>query len=267
MSTVDLAAVGDVLLDVLAPPLGDQPVHAAIEVRAGGSAVNAARAASAMGRPAVVIGCVGDDVVGELVRRDLARAGIDALLGTVPGARTGRAVYAGGSVAAERGANARFAPEHVPGDVSAAAVLVSGYQLLRDDSGAGAAAAFALGGVVGVDLGAAGLVRAFDSARLRALIGHVDVIFGDDDAIEALGELAGPLVVTTLGPDGARAAGVHVRPETVLAAAPVGAGDALAATVLLALAEGNPVDEALERGCAAGTAVAVESHVAVESDR
>jgi sugar/nucleoside kinase (ribokinase family) len=197
------------------------------------------------------------------VRRDLAGASIDPLLATVPGARTGRAVYAGGSVAAERGANARFAPEHVPRELSAAAVLVSGYQLLRDDSGPGAAAAFALGGVVGVDLGAAGLVRAFDSARLRALIGHVDVIFGDDDAIKALGELEGPLLVTTLGPDGARAAGVHVRPETVLDAELVGAGDALAATVLLALAEGLPLGEALERGCAAGTAVAVD----VESER
>jgi sugar/nucleoside kinase (ribokinase family) len=267
VSTIDFAAVGDVMLDVLAPPLRKRPVHAAIEVRAGGSAVNAARAAAAAGRPAVVIGCIGDDLVGELLRGELADAGIDGLLGTVRGARTGRAVYAGGFVAAERGANARFAPEHVPRDLSTAAVLVSGYQLLRDDSGPGAAAAFALGGVVGVDLGTAGLVRAFGSARLRALLGRVDVIFGDDDAIKALGELQGPLVVTTLGPDGAHAAGVHVRPETVLDAAPVGAGDALAAAFLLALAEGDPVDEALERGCAAGTAVAVESQVVVESDR
>jgi sugar/nucleoside kinase (ribokinase family) len=259
VSTIGLAAVGDVMLDVLAPPLRVQPVHAAIEVRAGGSAVNAARAAAAAGRPAVVIGCVGDDLAGELVRRDLAGAGIDARLGTMAGARTGRAVYAGGSVAAERGANARFAPEHVPRDIRAAAVLVSGYQLLRDDSGPGAAAAFALGGVVGVDLGAAGLVRAYGGTRLRALLGHVDVIFGDDDATKALGELDGPLVVTTLGPDGARAAGVRVRPETVVDAAPVGAGDALAATVLLAFADGAAVGEALERGCAAGTAVAVES--------
>jgi len=263
VTTVALAAVGDVMLDVLAPPLGERPVHAPIEVRAGGSAVNAARAAAAAGGAAVVIGCVGDDLVGELVRRDLAGAGIDARLATVPGVRTGRAVYAGGSVAAERGANTRFIPEHVPDDISAAAVLVSGYQLLRDDSGPGAAAAYALGGVVGVDLGAAGLVRAFGTDRLREQLGKVDVVFGDAAAIEALGELAGPLLVTTLGPDGARAAGVHVRPETVLDAELVGAGDALAATVLLALADGVSVSEALERGCAAGTAVAV----AVESER
>jgi sugar/nucleoside kinase (ribokinase family) len=37
----------------------------------------------------------------------------------------------------------------------------------------------------------------------------------------------------------------------VLAASPVGAGDAFAAAFLLALADGTPLEECLRRGCAA----------------
>ena len=256
MSTFDLAAVGDILLDVVAPAPAELPRHGPIEVRAGGSAVNAARAAVRAGRSALVVGSVGDDAVGRLVRDDLAAAGIEARLAVLPGARTGRTVYAGDAVMADRGANAAFSPDDVPPDVDAAAVLVSGYQLLREDSGLGAEAGFALGGLVGVDLGAAPLVARYGAERARELLARADVVFGGVDAVAALGDVVGPLVVTTLGAEGARAGGVHVRPADVFDGPLVGAGDALAATMLLALASGASVGEALELGCAAGAGVA-----------
>jgi sugar/nucleoside kinase (ribokinase family) len=255
----DLVAVGDVMLDVVAPELTERPRHAAIELRAGGSSANAARAAVAAGRSALVVGCVGDDALAELVRTDLAAAGVEAQLAVVRGARTGRAVYAGDRVVAERGANAGFAPAHVPAGTAGGATLVSGYQLLRDDSVRGARAAFGLGGVVGVDLGSAALVRSFGAERSRAAIAGAAAVFGAPEAIAELGAVDGALLVETLGADGARSEGIEVRPPRVARGAPVGAGDAFASVFLLALADRLPVRAALERGVAAGAAVAVES--------
>jgi ribokinase len=251
----DLVAVGDVMLDVVAPELADRPRHGTIEIGAGGSAVNAARAAVAAGRTAVVVGCVGDDAAAGIVEHDLATSAVDTRLAPIAGARTGRAVYAGEAVAVERGANAAFSPAHVPGDVEGRTALVSGYQLLRDDSGDGARAAFACGGVVGVDLGRVGVVRAFGTPRARAAVEGADVLFGDEATIAELGEIPGTLAVTTLGPDGAQAGGLHVRPRETHAGPVVGAGDAFAAVFLLALVEGASLGDALQRACEAGAAV------------
>ena len=255
MKAVDLLAVGDVMADVVAPAPAAVPRQAQVEIRAGGSAVNAAAAAVAAGRTALVVGCLGDDPLGRFVRDDLARRGLDAELAVVAGARTGRVVAAGSGVVAERGANARFATVHVPA-VEARAVLVSGYQLLRGDSGPAAATALTLGGLVGVDLGGARLVRAYGSEPARRLLGAVDVVFGDEAATAELGVLDGVLMVTTLGPDGVRARGEWVHPPRRVPGELFGAGDALAAGVLLALADGLPVAAALERGCAAALALA-----------
>src|SRR5581483_11987823 len=224
MTTCDLVAAGDVLVDVLAPALSERPTHAAVTIRAGGSAVNAARAAVAAGRTAAVVGCVGDDALGRFVREELRDAHLEARLGVARGSRTGRAVYAGGAVVADRGANAAFAPDHVPSDLRGNAVLVSGYQLLRDDSGAGAQAALRLGELKGVDLGSSRLVRAFGVDRLHALLAGVDVVFGGEDAVAAVGAIDGTLVVTTLGSRGARVGEVVVQPPRVVPGEPIGAG-------------------------------------------
>jgi ribokinase len=244
--SVDLLAVGDVMVDVVAGP--------PVEIRAGGSAVNAAAAATGAGRTALVVGCVGDDALGAFVLHELERRGIDARLAVIAGAATGRVLLSGSGVVPERGANAHFSAEHLPA-VDAGAVLVSGYQLLRDDSGPGTAAALAAGGIVGVDLGSARRVRDYGAERTRALLAAVDVVFGNAEAIAELGALDGVVAVATLGADGVRAGGVSVRPPLVVAGELTGAGDVLAATVLLALADGLPLAEALERGCASACAV------------
>jgi sugar/nucleoside kinase (ribokinase family) len=247
----DLVAVGDVMVDVVASSAVDVPRHREIEVHAGGSAVNAARAAVAGGRSALVVGCIGDDALGRFVCDELAAAGIEARLSVVAGARTGRCVFAGGTVAAERGANAAFAPVHLP-ELEAAAVLVSGYQLLRPDSEAGARAALSLGRLAGVDLGSERLVHGVEPVRLSALLDGFDVVVGGERAVAAARPSA-PIVVATCGRDGARAGDLHVRPRRVLEEEPIGAGDAFAAALLLALADGLALGDALARGCAAGS--------------
>jgi len=216
--------------------------------------VNAARAALAAGRSALVVGCIGDDALGRLVLDELAAAGVDAHLSVVAGTRTGRGVFAGDAVVAERGANASFAPSHVPA-VDAAAVLVSGYQLFRSDSEAGARAALRLGGLTGVDLGGERLVTGVERARLAELLDGIDVVVGGERAVAAAGPVTAPYVVATCGRDGVRSGALHVRPARVVDGDLLGAGDAFAAVLLLALVDGLPLNEALARGCAAGAAV------------
>jgi sugar/nucleoside kinase (ribokinase family) len=252
----DLIAVGDVMVDILAPPLTTPVQHARVDVRAGGSAVNAACAAAALGRSAAVVGCVGDDALGQVLRDELSRESIEARLAVVPGARTGRVVVAGGAIVAERGANAVFSLEHV-GDLDAPAVLVSGYQLFRADSGPGTEAALDADAAVAVDLGSARLVESYGVDRARSLVRRAAVVFGNEDAVRTVGDSPGPLVVTTLGVGGARSDGVTVRPERILEPPLIGAGDAFAAGFLLALVAGATVSDCLAAGSTAVARVGV----------
>jgi sugar/nucleoside kinase (ribokinase family) len=236
------------MVDVVVPAPARPVQHAPVEIRAGGSAVNAARAALALGCTAAVVGCVGDDGLADLVRRELAEDGIEARLGVDPVMRTGRVVVVGDAIVAERGANAGFSGSQV-GVLDARVVLVSGYQLFRDDSGAGAASALDADAVVGVDLGSAQLVRSFGPERARALARRADVVIGNDDAVSVLGDPGDALVVETLGARGARADGTTVEPPRIVEGSLFGAGDAFAAAFLLRLSMGASVADCLAAGC------------------
>src|SRR5690242_3551554 len=220
------------MVDILTPPLARPVQHARIDIRAGGSAVNAARTAVALGRTAAVVGCVGDDALGRLLRGELAADGVEDRLTLAHGERTGRLVAVGETIVAERGAKAALSPADV-GTVDAAAVLVSGYQLFRDDSGPATQLALEADGVVGIDVGAAGLVESFGVERARSLVRRGQVVFGNDDVMRALDLPPGTLAVTTHGPHGASAGNVTFRPEHVLDGPLLGAGDAFAAGFLL----------------------------------
>jgi ribokinase len=133
----DLIAVGDVMLDGTLPaPIAGGRVHGRIELRAGGSAANAAIAAARLGASAAVVGRVGADPAGRLVADALAAAGVEALLARDVEARTGCVVVVGGtSIVADPGASARLAPDDLPASLEAGAVLVSGYSLLQPGAG------------------------------------------------------------------------------------------------------------------------------------
>jgi sugar/nucleoside kinase (ribokinase family) len=91
---VRFVAVGDVMVDVVCaerPPPGER-VHSDVILRAGGSAVNAAVCAAALGAAATVVGRVGADPAGDLVLASLAALGVDAHLARDPELRTGAAV-------------------------------------------------------------------------------------------------------------------------------------------------------------------------------
>ncbi len=239
--TYDLLAVGDVMLDVHVPAApGRGTVHEAIRVGAGGSSVNAARAAVRLGARAAVVGRIGDDSAGVAIADDLRRAGIDSLLEVDTAAVTGTVAYIARGVVADRGANAGFIPAGLP---DARVTLVSGY---LDTAAVGAALACAHG------------VRAVDLQRAGQNPFDADVVLGPELVVDNFIAHHG-IVCATLGARGAHAARgverVSVAPERVLAASPRGAGDAFAAAFLLAFADEHPLRVCVERGCAAALAL------------
>src|SRR5581483_1242227 len=145
LGSMDVVAVGDVMVDVSveAPALvrgGD--VHGRVKVRPGGSAANVAVWAVAAGAHARVFGRVGDDLAGALVRGELDRRGVEAVLAVDRSMPTGSmlVVHEAGErwVVADRGANQAMAPGDLPTRIEADAVLVSGYLLLQRGSSAAA---------------------------------------------------------------------------------------------------------------------------------
>jgi len=268
----DLACVGELMVDVhvgvpLPPPGGR--AHGGITLLPGGSAVTAALAARRAGGTVLVVGRVGDDAGGRLLVDALAEHGVETHVGRMPDAPTGVCVYAGGAVAAERGANRGVRPEDLPAVLVAGAVLVSGYLLLQPDSAEAGRAALARAEARwrAVDAASAELVRRggleaeganvvlADAEEARALTGEED----EEAAVRALAERF-ELALVKLGARGALACshGDLVRhaepPVDRLAAA--GTGDAFAGAALLALARGDGLESALVAGCRAGAAQA-----------
>jgi ribokinase len=252
------------MLDVLGPPAEPGRLHAPLAVRAGGSAVNAARTAVRAGAAAAVCGRIGDDAAGGAIRARLAAERIQDRLAIAPGERTGCVVSLGDRLVADRGANVAFRAEEVR-LAPARVVVVSGYVLFREDArSAGLAALAGAGGVLRVvDLASAALVSRAPAAEL---LRDADVVVGDAEAVAAAGGLealaAGRrAAVRTLAADGAegiaggeRAAAV---PSARLAESPWGAGDAFVARLALSLAAGEPLARALERACAAAATLGV----------
>ena len=192
---LDLIAVGDVMLDGALPaPVAGGRVHGRIELRAGGSAANAALAAARLGARAAVIGRVGVDAAGRLVADTLAAAGVEPLLARDPEARTGCVVVIGGtSVVADPGASVRLAPDDLPPTLEARAVLVSGYSLLQAGPEAAARAALERSRTdwLAVDAGSARLVAAFGVDRFLEATAMAGVLLANAEEARMLTGLEG----------------------------------------------------------------------------
>jgi sugar/nucleoside kinase (ribokinase family) len=232
---VRFVAVGELLVDVLAEGAGHD---ARIRLRPAGSAFNAAAAAAAAGVDATVIGTVGDDPPGRMILTELAERGVHAEV-TVADGPTGTFLLADGEVRVDRGVSHDLV---VPDRVEADVVLVSGYVPAAGEALAAASAEWI----------------ALDAANLVELPPGANVVFasGEHDVHALAGGRR--LAVVTHGADGAIAvAGDRVeraRPASTAADAP-GAGDVFAATLLVELARGHELADALERA----TQAAVDS--------
>ncbi len=264
----DLIAVGDVMLDGALPaPVAGGRVHGRIELRAGGSAANAALAAARLGARAAVIGRVGVDAAGRLVADTLAAAGVEPLLARDPEARTGCVVVIGGtSVVADPGASVRLSPDDLPPALEARAVLVSGYSLLQAGPEAAARAALERSRTdwLAVDAGSARLVAAFGAERFLEATAVAGVLLANAEEARTLTGLSADqaaltlarryrIVCVKLGRAGAIAASgedlVRAEVQPVDRADTLGAGDAFAGGFLLSLSRGVDLALALRAGC------------------
>jgi sugar/nucleoside kinase (ribokinase family) len=268
-------AVGEVMIDIVCAELPSRGsrVHAGVSVGAGGSAVTAAICAAEAGAQACVVGRIGNDPAGDLVRATLTASGVEARLARDTDLPTGAVVALRGgstSIVADRGANARFSPADVPDPLAGDAVLISGFALFQ--SGSADAARIALerftGDWAAVDLGAPGLAA---DADLDYVAEHANVLLATaeeakavtgaapDEAVRALAPRFS-IVCVKLGEEGAVAAQgdqVHRHQATpVVRRSLFGAGDAFAAAFLVSLARGDSVAQALEAACAAGARAA-----------
>jgi ribokinase len=258
------------MLDVLcaeSPPDGSR-VHANVIVRAGGTAVNAAVAATEAGANATVVGRVGSDASAELVARALEERHITAKLARDSELSTGAAVSLGASVVAHRGANARLSPLDIPELLDDQALLVSGFALFQTGSrDAGRAALERFGGRwAAVDLASPKLADLELAAGANVVLATAEegrAVTGaePEEAARALASRF-DLAVVKLGSAGA----IAVRGDQVerAAAEPVerrsafGAGDAFAGALLVALARDDPLERALRAACEAGARAAMQ---------
>jgi ribokinase len=272
---VRFVSVGDVMVDVVcsALPQPSARVHGDVSIRAGGSAVNAAAAAGSAGASATVVGRVGSDHAAELVAADLEELGIEAHLARDDDLPTGMAVSLGAdpsspSVLANRGANARLAPDDIPDPLEADALFVSGFALFQSGSSEAARAAMDRfsGDIVGVDLSSPALAATASEVHLRdsvvlATADEARAMTGQEPE-EAARTLASRFAVACikLGEQGAlAAAGNELERGVVIPVdrrSPFGAGDAFGAVFLIALAEGAPLERALQLACTAGARAA-----------
>ena len=266
---VSFTAVGELMLD-LGITSGDEPHNAAIYTRVGGTAANAAVWAAAAGASAACVGRVGDDAAGLAIRAALEERGVAVELTTDPEARTGVVALVDGDLLVDRGANRSLSVSDLRA-LDADAVLVSGYALLHEDSAQAARVALAgSAGWTAATAGSPGLLRRvvpypFAGARLLvANAAEARALTGSEPAEAARllakrHELAG----VTLGADGALLATaerlLRCAGTTIAGLAAPGAGDAFAAALLVALAEGVPPEAALEAACAAGAAAAASA--------
>ncbi|MEP6812597.1 MAG: PfkB family carbohydrate kinase [Actinomycetota bacterium] len=257
---LSLLAVGEAMLDVIVQESasGGRPIHAPIHLDAGGTPVNAALAAAALGASAAVCARVGADPAGAAVRDALEAKGVAAMLAVDATAPTGVFVSVGEQVATDRGANDLLAPVDFDGLPEHDALLVSGYTF-RAATIAAARHALASSSARwrGVDLG--GAPPAADPVGANVLFGTLEELGGG--APDALArELAEgfEIVVVKLGADGALIGwGEEQRrlpPASHQADGAVGAGDALDGGVLAGLARGLGPVAALELGLTAAAA-------------
>lgn len=281
---MDLLCIGDVMLDVRVDAgalVRGGDVHGRVVVQPGGTSANAAVWAAWDGATARVHGGVGVDLGGRLLAEALRDRGVKMQLTPYADATTGTmlVVHEPGerSMAADRGANARFRADELPGMLVSGAVLVSGYLLLHEDTHPVGLAALArsVSPFVAVDAASWPLVESFGVDRFFMVTEKATVLLANEREAETLTGTAGesaakllgerfPIACVKLGVEGAVAVvdgAVHRVPaEPIDEADPTGAGDAFDGVFLAALARGSDVDDALGRACHAGALAAASLH-------
>jgi ribokinase len=276
----DVVVVGSVNADLVVgvdrrPAPGETVLGSDLAVHPGGKGANQAVAAARLGGRAALVGRVGDDGHGALLREALAADGVGLdHLATTPGVPTGVALITVGpdgdnSIIVSPGANARLGPDDVAaarGLIAAASVVSFQLEVPPPAVAAAARVAAGAGGRVVLNLSPPAPVPAELLARCDPLVvNEHEAAFllggerGDPrDTAAALARSGPRSAVVTLGADGAVVAGgdgvTAIPAPRADAVDTTGAGDAFTAALCLRLARGDTLEDAARYAVRAGAA-------------
>jgi len=282
-----IVVLGDLNLDILATLPEELPregeVRSPIQVMPGGSAGNFARAAAHAEAEVTFIGCVGDDLVGDLLVRSLQVSGVDTRVKRVDrqsGTILSLAKKEGKTMICSRGANDGLDYTWIEEGffVNADHLHLSGYSFLTPAQCSATHRAIeiahSLDLTISIDPPPANLIRNFGVSAFLAEISTADFIFpnldegmtlsGKETKKEIVDILAGlfPMGGLTLGKEGSLAWHGKERDRYVshpiTAVDATGAGDAFAAGFVVSYLEDHDLARANQRGNKAALRVLTE---------
>jgi ribokinase len=260
MTSPRLLVIGDIAWDVLLRPSGElvwgADVYGHVDLMAGGSAANVAVWARRQGAEATLVGQVGDDRFGDLMRAHLATEGVGDFVRVVPGGHTMRIGVvirpdAEHAFVTDHSRPLRLTPEDLPLTLldRADGVFLNGYAVFMAGSAAFASALLAearkRGILVAFDPSSFSLIRAHRPAALLDEVGPLDVLLANEEEARALvpdrplGSLLAHTAVAVVKQGGEGATAIHGGGSVSSAAEPIvvadttGAGDAFDAAFLV----------------------------------
>ena len=289
-SSRPVLAIGECLIDLIAPKGRDLTVAETLQIREGGAPANVAVGLARLGVPAALRAVVGDDPFGERLRSRLTCEGVDISgVRVAAGAPTTIALAwsdaAGdGHFRIHRQADALLSPHDVaPGTIGATeAIVIGSVAMSAEPSRSAILAAIRHATEAGVPIVAdlnirPALVPSQDELRfcatamlsaatlIKLSLDDAHALWGATSFDEAARELARYGAVTTVITDGGRGAALLVDGELtrvsaypVEAVEPTGAGDAFTAAMIARMIgrEWSPADEADLRFAMAAGALA-----------
>ena len=272
-----ILVLGDINLDVLASVPSSLPIEGEVRTRvvveSGGSAANFARVAARAGAVVEFIGCVGDDLVGDILVESLNRIDMTHHLQRSPG-NTGTIVSLksnrGKTMLCSRGANDMIDPSLFDERWFACAdhLHLSGYTFLSTVQSAAAKRAISIAKLhkmsVSVDPPPANLISSYGVQAFLAEISAPGIVFPnleegrnmtDEDTPEEIVDSLSvrfPVGALTMGRDGSIAWDGKKRSVQHVAEIdgvdPTGAGDAFAAGFIVSYLKDPDVEQANKEG-------------------
>jgi sugar/nucleoside kinase (ribokinase family) len=255
-----LLVIGDIAWDVLMRPSGDlvwgADVFGHVDLLPGGSAANVAVWARRLGADVTLVGLIGEDRYGDLMRAHLDREGVADFVRVVAGGETMRIGVvvrpdAEHAFVTDHSHPLRLSEDDLPASLldRADAVFLNGYAVFMAGSASFASTLLAearrRGVLVTFDPSSFSLIRTYGASRLLDEIGHLDILLANRHEAGALvpgrpeADLLSyaSLAVVKRGADGATALGgdatLSVAAEPITVVDTTGAGDAFDAAFLV----------------------------------
>jgi len=256
----------DLVVEVSRPPrVGETLLGRAGGRFSGGKGLNQAVASARSGAPTRFCAVVGDDEAADVLQQTLADAGVAAALRRSDAAPTGVAhvlALDGGdnSIVVAAGANADLTPEDAVAGIAGAGVVLAQLEVPVESVAAGLRAGRAAGALTILNAAPA-------HVSTVGMLADVDVLVVNETECTELGGVdrlhaaGAQTIVLTQGAGGVTLhrtdeQPVHIDAFRIDPVDTTGAGDAFCGALAAALSQGERIEDALVRACAAGAVVA-----------